>query len=150
MIIFGSSGAVGTLVSIITIKYRKRKEIALTQQEVEKADEAGIRNAKELIELYKSSVKDLQELTKQKESILSSKLTEYEGRLAEYKRENEHLKSLVEQLKQNQIGIQAKLDMITIQSLQDCDKCSFKANCDKFIAKVYIKNSDSNGNDIDA
>lgn len=142
IIILGTGGLAGTISSLVMLRLRKKKEEQIIRQEKEKAENLDIKNAKEVIELYKAGMKDLQNLMNTREKELSKKVADYGAKLAQYENENKELRALVKKLRETQLEIQTKLDAITMQSLQDCERCSFKSDCLKYKTKLYIQNKD--------
>lgn len=140
LIVFGSSGLTGLVSSFITFKYKKKKEEAQVDQEVSKAESINLKNIKEVIDLYKTGMKDLQDLMTKREKELSNRLEIYIKKVEEYQQENDRLSKLVDKLKATQLKLQTRLDTLTAQSLRDCNKCSYRDDCLKFKAKELLKN----------
>lgn len=149
-LLFGTTGLVSLVTSIIVIKYKKLKEKGLAKQELEKAENLDIHNTKEIVELYKTGMEDLQNLMQQREAELSKQVLECNKKIIEYESENKKLRELVDTLQKNQVLIQTKLDAITVQSLKDCDSCSFRNECMKYKAKLYLSNNLNDGNKTNA
>lgn len=141
--LLGTGGVIGFLSTFLFYKYKKTKEKALATQEAKKAENMDISNAKEVIELYRSGMKDLQDLMSTRERELSKKVAEYSAKMTQYEAENKELKNLIKKLQRNQALIQVKLDAITMQSLQDCTNCSFKNDCNKYKTKLYISKNEN-------
>lgn len=143
-IVFGSGGISGLIVLLLTYKSKKRKEEAIAAQEEEKARAIDIKSTKDVIDLYKTGMKDLQELMMRREKELSAKVSDYAKKVEEYQKENKKLHDLVDQLRSTQLKLKSRLDTLTAQSLQDCNKCSFRDDCMKFKAKKLVVEEDEN------
>lgn len=132
----------GVIGSIIGWRYVKVKEAARARQETAQAESQELTNSRNLIEMYKTALEDQKKLSEQSESDYVKKIKEYDQRLAEYQSElNEYEKrysrqeKIIEELTRNQLRLKLEIQNIQLQSIENCDSCSFKATCEKYKAK---------------
>lgn len=134
-----SGGLIKTLLTIRTLKKKEKYEADKLKEEV---DSNSIKNANDVINLYKRALEDVKNLNESKELELNRKIKEQDKKLADYSKKINDQNSIIanqnkllNEMKRNQIKLQLDVENLKKQSLENCELCAFAESCLKKSAK---------------
>lgn len=116
----------GGITALVTIRYSKIKARAEAEQSLAEADSSKLDNVKEILQMYKQSFADMQELHQKREDELNQKYEELSSKFDSYKTETESkiksLNSEVEKLRRENSELRSTM-------ISNCGTCKFYDSC---------------------
>ena len=132
-------GTIGTLVSL---KFLRKKEAAKSDQEFSKAIELELNNTNDIIRMYKSALSDIRKQSDQMQALYQDKIDAKEIQLKKYLKMieecNNQLKSntdRIDELTRVQLKQKLEIETLKLKDQSKCNTCEFNSNCEKLKAK---------------